>query len=186
MKIALLAPGPSLTQFADREGYLRIAVNRAALLYEARYCVLLDANAAAMLFRDGGPKRKPGERPTMVSLPDQRIRMERICPESASFPFLAVSEIDFPRYDGARRLGWAGWSATTALALAGSLGATQIDCWGVDRTGVEDFDGFTDPLNYRTSDRWRREEADWNDLVRLLETRRIAVRRTILKQAAEA
>jgi hypothetical protein len=53
--------------------------------------------------------------------------------------------------------GWSTKGLLTAAVLAFSKGADTIDCYGVDWTGDQDFDGMTFPGQKRTASRWEGE-----------------------------
>ncbi len=81
--------------------------------------------------------------------------------------------------DGLResKVSWARFGATVSLVLAAHLGARQIDCFGVDWDGEEDFDGFTSEKNRRTDSRWKREIGIWDQLCHILSDHGVTVTR---------
>lgn len=151
-KIAVLCPGPSLRTFpAVRHRYdLRIGVNRAVGHVPCDYWVMLDAPVFERVCPLGFPRvMSPMSQWREVlgkaSLSAAARKHQHMVPESvrASLPREVVR--------------WESWSSTAAVALAYHMGATRIDCYGMDWEGKADFDGATHPTDCRDADRWRRE-----------------------------
>ena len=76
---------------------------------------------------------------------------------------------------------WTTYSSTAALMLAGELGATRIDCYGVDMgesgrgSTTHNWDGSAEPTADRTESRWERERRAWSALADILAGRGVEV-----------
>ena len=153
MRIAILAPGPSLLEtYPGREGFdVVITINRAGRAFPGDYWVALDAYTLNMM---GVPRGGPA----IVTSRSQYGQMRRLDSSLAELPHIETEAIEFDAAD----VKWRKFSATVALALAAELGATHIECFGMDRTGAADFDGFTHTKQNRRPDRWREEAKVWD------------------------
>ena len=163
-KAVVLCPGPSLKEFAGRNGYgLVIGVNRAGNVEKCDYLVALDPHT-------------PGwcdlrHRPTLVCA--RTVRDEAIldCEAVKHLPFLELSK----DWLGPGAPKWWTKSLTTALVLAFVKGADAIDCYGVDWQGIEDFDGFTDARQKRGRERWKKEIRLVRDICKELLDRNVRI-----------
>ena len=169
MNAVILAPGPSLMRFDEAQfgDALVIAVNRAAFAFASTIWACLD-----IMFFDKF-RSAPLGRPALL-VEDNAFnqlqrnaetawRGERICADvlNDSFPLLPRVTL---------------YSATAALAFAAFLGAKRIDVFGVDWSGVEDWDGVEAGAN-RTYHRWKSESELWRGIVETIRPRGQSVRR---------
>lgn len=169
MRVALLSAGPSLEHF-DRtirsECFsARIGVNTAAAKYPVDYWSVADQDRFAEIHPIGFPAvfTMGPERDKMMAQNPHRIARHRV-----------LVWKDIGRDVHAPNDGWR-WSCTSALILARWLGATEIDCYGVDMTGAADVTGQT--TIYRNPERWAEEQVLWAKLVRWLRAGGTVVRR---------
>ena len=168
-KVAILCPGPSLGSFADRDGYdCRIGVNRAAGAFLCDYWVALDVHTAGMT--------EPMGSPVIVNRENIHRRMCREHPYVKRLQHLNYTRLSF-RTDDKRKIHWGRFSATVALVLAANLSAKQVDCFGIDWRGEEDFDGFTFIKNRRSDRRWQREQQLWRQVCKTLSSKGAVIRR---------
>jgi hypothetical protein len=57
---------------------------------------------------------------------------------------------------------WSGYTVFAAIWLAADLGATEIEVWGADMGGTQDFAGSDEvTLGARDKIRWERERLFW-------------------------
>ncbi len=145
MKIAVLCPGPSLaSSWGDGHQHYdcRIAVNRAILLHR---CEWWSAGDWTMLQDVDG-------RPTIgICAQDDTVRLARggsLIPQMR-MPQQFVGWSELPQRNP-------GYSMVAALALAVHLGGTQIDVYGDDKQGTQDWDGQSAGKN-RGEQRWAKE-----------------------------
>lgn len=90
-----------------------------------------------------------------------------------------------PRFTDARLVedyacpvsGWAEKTATAALVMLATVGATAIAVYGADWTDAPDFDGFTQKGSERGETRWLRERAVWAELAAWLAGEGVTLRR---------
>jgi hypothetical protein len=166
MSVAILCPGRSVTQFAPGPGEYDklIGVNRAAGFKPCDYWVMLDYEVFA--------RSEPIGWPPIVTRGGIYRALVRAFPEGSKHPFINAKSCDGPV-----SLHWKAFSSTTALMFAAHLGATRIDCFGMDWEGDSDWDGT--PHTGRDPERWAREEKLWDDLVRWLANRLIVVMRHV-------
>lgn len=179
VRAAVLCPGPSLTAFAGRVGYdLVIGVNRAVGLFPCDYWVMLDDHTFDIAHPIGTPR--------VLCPRDQWAKVSRRTANGAAkdFKVLAPEDVDgtLPR----RQTPWHKWSATAAIALACHLGATEIDCWGMDWEGTADWDGDTRPFHCRDEARWHNEQKSFRIMEQAMRARRVALRRIKPRPAGEA
>lgn len=160
LRAAVLCPGPSLVRtFEGKTGRygLVIGVNRAVGRFSCDYWSMLDDHSFAMA--------QPIGHPTVLCDPTAWQRVKREFPHAAQHDLVTVRDVSSVPLLPTK---WHTWSATAAVALAHHLGARHIDCFGMDWSGIEDFDGTTDARNVRDADRWRRERDCYHGLVDLL------------------
>lgn len=157
LTVALLCPGPSLPTYPGRAGIDSvIAVNRAAEAYAADYWVFGDAALATITTPLGRPIIVC-DRGTLGRLRHTPLGGHAYIDRESAGPIAG------------HPIRWRHFSSTSALVLAFGIGATTIHCWGVDRVGVEDWDGVVPPQACRTEARWQREATIWSQLVDLLD-----------------
>ena len=170
--VAILCPGLSLNQFAQKPGEydVLIGVNRAVGFKPCDFWVMLDYEAFA--------RSEPIGRPTIVTRGGIYRAIVRAFPEAQKHPF-----INAKFYDGPIALRWKAFSSTTALMFAVDLGATRIDCFGMDCEGLSDWDGT--PHAGRGPERWERELKLWDGLVRWLANRNVEVSRVFVAEPGE-
>lgn len=162
MRAALLCPGDSLQRFPGPETYdVVIGVNRVAGSVPCHYAAMLDMLPYQMLRRSGGDFIGT---PVHVTGRTERRKLAIEFPDVERFPFVDWSTISaVPR--GIR---WGLYSATMALVLARSLGATEVECWGVDWRGAADWDGTTHQKFVRNDERWKNEIGIWHATVQAI------------------
>lgn len=162
--VAILCPGLSLAQFTQQPGEydVLIGVNRAAGFKPCDYWVMLDYETFA--------RSEPIGWPTIVTRGGIYRALVRAFPDAKKHPF-----INAKLYDGPIAQRWKAFSSTTALMFAAHLGATRIDCFGMDWEGLSDWDGM--PHAGRDPERWEREMKLWEGLVRWLANRNVEVSR---------
>jgi len=175
MRAAILCPGPSLKTVEGRKSKVEgtdyvIAVNRAVLWGPCDYWSCPDVHTFAWLVKAGGVSWQP----TLVCLRQiHRVMLERYRAETERYGFFARGQINFE----APNLQWQRFGAHVAIAMACHLGASTIDCYGMDLAGTEDADGFAHPLQRREPERWELERRLFGELVELLDGRGIELRR---------
>jgi len=162
VRVALLCPGDSLRLFPGTETYdVVIGVNRVAGSVPCHYAAMLDTLPYQMLRREGGDFI--GE-PVHVTGKSERRKLAKEFPDVERFPF-----VDWSTISGIPRgLRWGLYSATMAMVLARSLGASEIECWGVDWQGTADWDGATDGKFVRDDNRWKNEIGIWHATVQAI------------------
>ena len=165
-RAAVLCPGDSLLEYSGDDYDLVIAVNRAVNAYRCDYWVCLDSWTYKEM-------ADPIGRPTIVCRKAIREQIE------AMHDGMQLVQLDFSNPDdidlsteGAK---WPQFGSTISVALAVSLGATRIDCYGIGLTGRKDFDGFTDKRQRRTKGRWRVERRIFEQFIPWLESRGVEV-----------
>lgn len=155
MRVALLCPGPSLAGLdLDRDKYdCTIGVNRAALQEVVGWWVFLDWR----VFMEYQPPYRPRLLTTRAcaTAVEKRSKAEEF---HAHERMVAEDLFDFLPH---HRVGWTLYSATTALVFAAWLGAKQVDAYGADMHGTQDYDGHTSKTDNRTDKRWATERALW-------------------------
>jgi len=157
MKAVVLCPGPSLRKFEKPDAYrLIVGVNRAAQFTPCDIWVALDA-------RTFGETKALG-RPVLVTATDQYEIMCKQHAKARKLEHRSSADLSFPRTPVA----WHTKGLTTAIVVAYLQGAREIDCWGVDWSGVADWDGRALPTQKRSPKRWREEEDLFSDLIDLL------------------
>lgn len=170
-KVAVLCPGPSLKAFPGRGDYaVLVGVNRAVGFVECDYWVMLDAISYELV--------EPIGDPIVVTAADQWREVRRIGSVAERAKKARTITPDCVNASLPRELTrWRTWSATTAIALAFHIGATWIDCYGMDWKGQADYDGHMHPNHGRDDSRWMRERIQYNDLRGVLKDRGATVRR---------
>jgi hypothetical protein len=155
MRIAILAPGPSLARYQpgehDLRHDLRIAINLAATIHRCDWWTVGDWQAIECMTELGTPDIYT--MPSSVDAAQSRRAGRHVLAWSQPLQF----------------------SAPAALVLARDLGATAIDCYGVDMAGTTYVDGSTNKC--LTDRRWQHEQRLWDEQVHLLRHAGVAVTR---------
>jgi len=73
---------------------------------------------------------------------------------------------------------WTMFTFTAAIVYAAHAGAKQIEIFGCDWTGTNDFDGWNQAGN-RSPERWKLEREIYSRLIRLIDARGIEVKRVL-------
>jgi hypothetical protein len=155
MKTALLCPGPSLADYRTSDHEIVVGVNRAVSVAPCDFWVLLDDRP----FRSASPIGEP----CLVTSGAIYRRFIRKSLLTKDRPFIDRQNLYF---DG--NAPWGRFSATNALVLLLNMGATSIDCFGVDMVGTKDWDGFGHDQDKRDIERWKEEATLWNRLTQYL------------------
>lgn len=168
MLAALLCPGSLLVKYAGRGEYgAVVAVNRAAIQHGCDVWMALDLERIRQTrsLVVGKPKLLTNAG-TLAALVQQDGPIENA---------MVVDDLHrrFPT-----SFNWIGYSASCGAVYLASIGATRIDCYGMDWRGTKDFDGVEAGDN-RTDDRWAKEEAVWVQLTDRLKWRGVEVRRIV-------
>jgi len=170
VRVALLSCGPSLSRTWRPSlaiGYrLIIGVNRAVERQRCDWWACLDHEAFQWF------EPTDNSTPRVLTWSRSAARLAALAPERLGrHEWRSTESVDVPL----GRPSWATYSGTSALALAMDLGASVIDCYGVDLAGSADFAGRRQAK--RDERRWGKETAIWSDLVRLAGRRSIRVNR---------
>lgn len=164
MKAALLCPGPSLAEYRHGDHAIIAGVNRAVSVAPCDFWVLLDDRP----FHSAAPIGEP----CIVTSGAIHRRLCRKQLIQATRPFIdrsqLVVESDMP---------WGRFSSTNALILLENLGATSIDCFGVDMAGTLDWDSFGHAQDKRDEKRWNEEAGLWKNMTDYLASRGCEVTR---------
>lgn len=167
MLVSVLSPGPSLANVTreDLSDSLIIGVNRAVHHLRCDWWCFGDDR----MYRTYKPDY-PVEITTNEEM-RRRLKLE-----------VAVTwESLYPSYSPETR--WYQFSFTAAIAIAASLGATQVNVYGCDWAGASDFDGhrytFKDEEaeKTRTPDRWERERGIYQRTIEMLANQGVKVNR---------
>lgn len=164
MKTALLCPGPSLADYQPADHELVVGVNRAVSVTPCDFFVFLDDRP----FYSATPPNEP----CLVTSGMIYRRFVRKGLVSSARPFIDRANLN---YGG--KSPWGRFSATNALILLENLGATEIECFGVDMVGTKDWDGFGHDKDKRDVARWKEEANLWNQLTEYLAARGVSVTR---------
>ena len=173
-RMALLGAGETVNLFSDEvaaEYDAVAAVNRAAAFLARepgrkvpRYAIVIDAYTYPMIRWAAADASEM----YLVSYFNEWMTMRSRHREAHALRGLTIEAIaenvereDRPGGYLRREDEWRVYGVTVGLALGVHLGATRIDCFGVDRRGVADFDGFHDRRQRRTPRRWIREKRIW-------------------------
>lgn len=163
MKAIVLCPGPSLSQYTPQPAAVTIGVNRAVLFQKCDWL----ASSDYPFLRDyefGYPVKL---------FTNQDTKLHRA---QTRFTEVLHKEALFHKYPPAET-SWTLLTATSALILAAHLGATQIDVYGADWKGTQDWDGHEyganqkdykdfigNPAVWVGNEAWRtRGEKRWSD-----------------------
>ncbi len=156
MRAALLCPGPSLRAYPGREGQggfdLVIGVNRVATLHPVDVWACGDW---PLIEQERG--RVLGE-PTLFVAASGAAQLRDHSP-AGPWPFKTIEFEQLEQGGFATSAGpqWNLFSTTAALMFAGWVGATRIDCYGIDWRGTLDWDGTAAGGN-RSPERWQLEK----------------------------
>lgn len=159
MRIALLSAGPSLLAAADpgADCQIRIGVNTAASLHACDWWSCADAHRIEEIDPIGSPR-------LFTMGPEYDKALARCSDKAKRFEVLLWDQV-FHETGASPK--WQNWSATSALVLGKWLGATAIDCYGVDMAGVTCCAGGV-MAPERRPQRWERERALWRTIVKWL------------------
>lgn len=167
MNIALVSCGPSASAFSasDHEGPI-IAVSRKAKEVRADIWACFDLPVVLQIQADviGSPR--------MFTIYNTFESLQRRQSKWCNRAMLAESfECPVPQ--------WALFTAPACLVLAAAMGATRIECWGVDMSGDGDSTGGAtgNPDVVRTEARWERERAIWAGVEAWVKGKGVEVRR---------
>lgn len=167
MNVALVSCGPSASAFAisDHEGPI-IAVSRMATKVRADYWACFDYPVAKEIgeWIIGFP-RLYSTADTVGSLARRKSQWSQMA--------IVADTLDCPIDD------WMAFTAPACLVLGAAMGATRIDCFGVDMAGTGDATGGTEgnPDVVRTAQRWEREREIWESIVGWVGLRGVEVER---------
>ena len=197
MRVALLCPGPSLGIYQNvMNGYATvIGVNQAVEAYSCDWWVFKDHN----VFSDFGKGRKYGlvhpPKPTgIVTLGKIRHSFKEMDPVTEELTTLENDPdmVAWAKTVRLRNIGdwefngfkshdmWKRFTVGSALMFAYQIGAEDIDCYGCDMAGTEDYrrrEGRR-PTD-RDENRWKLETEMWDLIVGWLEERGITVKRIV-------
>jgi hypothetical protein len=164
MVAAVLCPGPSLPDtYPGPESYpLVVAVNRAAIEFRSDVFACLDFPLALSLWPEVPARVWLTCAASAQSLARRHLIRTAVTVEGLD-SFCPVPD-------------WRLYTAPAAVVYAASEGATQVDIYGCDLRGVEDFDGVQAGEN-RTERRWARERGIWAAVTEWLAGRGVEVRR---------
>lgn len=165
--------------FSDGPRYaLRIAVNRAIYPHlsgcYAEWWSVHDALSFAVY--DPGFYPRVFTTQSMVDHPHLRKGVGGVERFANSETFWVEDESIKP---DRKEYSWSMYSATSAIALAGHLGAKRIDVYGADMSGTQDADGHTDKRFCRTDVRWQNEREVLDKLTQWLGVNGVTVRRVL-------
>lgn len=155
MKAALLCPGPSVANYQPADHAMVAGVNRAVGIAPCDFWVFLDDRP----FYSAQPLGEP----CLVTSGMIHRRLYRKQLITSARPFLDRARLPF---EG--DLPWGRFSSTNALVLLAALGATEIECFGVDMVGTLDWDQHSHPQDKRDEKRWNEEAGLWQRLTQHL------------------
>lgn len=166
--VAILCPGPSLLKtFNDAMAYdIRIGVNRAAEAFRCDYWAALDVFSPTI--------SSPLGSPFWFCCPENYRTCTEADPSLLRMPHYSDERITLPK-----SLNWNWYTYPAALALAYDLGATIIDVYGNDASGVVCFDGKAFPSQHRTDARWKREASAVELVVSYIQSKGIEFKRVL-------
>lgn len=173
-RVAVLSCGPSLAAYPGPQGYDdTVAVNHALERVHTASCWAL-ADWYNLERRGDGPH------PTVVFLKHHGLdRIQRR--ELHLLEFLegrTVVLFEDITFTGLADRTWRTFTVTAALMLAVARGADQVDVYGHDMQGLEDFAGVSTGRGVRrTPARWALERGVWRKCVRYVEGLGVTVRR---------
>ena len=168
MKAVILNPGPSLANLdAVPECDLSIAVNRAALKFP---CTIWAAADYPMI-RDNW-KQVLGQ-PRILTI-DQTWHD---IGHRVALDLETTREEIFKTYLNTKDVNWPMCTSFMAVVCAARAGATEIEIYGADWEGTEDFDGTQAAGEDRTEQRWEGERATFIPLCEVLKKKGVEVRR---------
>ncbi len=168
MKAAVCSPGPSVQRYPIN-GELRISekcagsarpydivvgVNRAAGMVRCDYWCMLDHFTYDLIPVIG--------RPVIVCHAGIYSSMRTAYAQAKEHRHLSIETIPL---EYSEPIAWRTWSATCAIVTAFHVGATVIECYGMDWLGTTDSDGFTHPKHRRSSKRWASEKKLFDRMV---------------------
>lgn len=168
MNVALLSAGPSLSSSygpADQAAFdIRIGVNTAVTLFPCDWWVCADTHRFVQIVNGEEGDRKPIGKPRLAMI-DGQIHNAQAMHADLINQWQVTGWDQVFRESGADK-SRANNSGPAGLVLAKWLGATSIDCFGVDMVGNTDAVGR--PCKYRVDGRWIKEREDWQAFVKWL------------------
>lgn len=175
MRVALLSAGPSLQAsygpVDPKLHKLRIGVNTAVNLYKCEWWACADSHRFIDIHNAGVIGK-----PQAFCIDAQRDRT--ICFEPDIAKKYKITGWDEVFAEVGASTSWMSNTAPAALILAKWLGATEIDCYGVDMAGHLDTTGkIDDSTHYRNEQRWNMERQIWTLIVQWLAERGTKVTR---------
>lgn len=174
MRAALLSAGPSLVRTYDPDAKydLRIGVNTAVQKFACDWWSVADGHRFIEIDGDGTVIGKPD----VWMIDAQHLHVQCYAADRYKAYRFHGWDATFDEVGASRS--WANASAPCALILARSLGATEVDCYGVDMAGGLDVSGKIDgSTHYRNEKRWELERGLWHLIVEWLQNRGTTVRR---------
>lgn len=165
MNALLLCPGPSLARFEMRPADLVVCVNRAALKFRCDAWAALDWTIVKAHGHDVQGS------PILVTSGDTPRLLERECIKWRGAQVFPADLFDYIPHP----VNYVLFSATTGLVYAAWRGATEIDVYGCDWAGTEDYDGVIGGAN-RTQFRWTSEKLIWAATLEALRAKGVEVR----------
>lgn len=145
MKVAVLCPGKSIETFKP-DGYDKvIGVNRAVAFSACDFWMCLDDPKQVVATLEGGPGAVKG-RPVVDQWPKQLKALEARCDH---------------------QIEWRKHSSIAAIGVAVLKGATEIDVYGMDWSGDQDWTGKR--YGSRDENRWNDERALYGEIAKRLD-----------------
>jgi hypothetical protein len=169
MKVALLSAGPSLRKsFDPAVPYkLRIGVNTAVQFHKCDWWVCADSHRVEEI------ESKVIGKPKLFMVDGQRDQMDGDCRKR--WKITGWREVTA---EIGASMSWLNNSGPAALLLAKWLGATHVDCYGVDMAGGLDATMEQTPSSkYRNDQRWALEKSFWHLISQWVSERGMTVNR---------
>jgi hypothetical protein len=175
VKAIVLSPGPSLASYVPREADMILGVNRAATAFAVDCWVCGDTPLVEQI------ADKIIGAPTLVTYAVTRdtLRDHGFSWRGELEAWTSIAESNWLHTSV---VNWPWCSFCAAIVYAAHKGATEIECFGCDWSGRNDWDGTAAGKN-RSDDRWREERAIFNALVEVLRSRGCSVSRSIPVEA---
>lgn len=167
MKANIFCPGPSLRTAVPAPADLTIAVNRAIAFNSADVWA---AGDIPMLCED---------RPNIIGQPELFTAANTAAYLRDHGPAWRGKVTEFESlfsYLDPRNLSWTMFTFTASIVYASHAGASQIEIYGCDWSGVEDWDKWAKAGN-RSDERWKLERQIFERLTGALAARGVEVKR---------